>query len=232
VKGPRGFQSGAAGPLSIAGRPVGATEGSMVQRLLAFALLLTGLTFLGAWTWEQLDMRWFQTTQNLRLAELQEARSRSSVSSSSSSARTAREKPGAAAADPPVIGDLIGKIEIGRVGLSAIIAEGTDSRTLRRAVGHVPSTPLPGDAGNVVLAGHRDSFFRALRSVEEGDEIEVTTPGATLRYAVTAIEVVGSEDTDVMWPTKDKSLTLITCYPFHYIGPAPDRYVVRARQLD
>ena len=232
MKGPRGFQSGAAGPLSIAGRPVGATEGSMVQRLLAFALLLTGLTFLGAWTWEQLDMRWFQTTQNLRLAELQEARSRSSVSSSSSSARTAREKPGAAAADPPVIGDLIGKIEIGRVGLSAIIAEGTDSRTLRRAVGHVPSTPLPGDAGNVVLAGHRDSFFRALRSVEEGDEIEVTTPGATLRYAVTAIEVVGSEDTDVMWPTKDKSLTLITCYPFHYIGPAPDRYVVRARQLD
>jgi len=232
VKGPRGFQSGAAGPLSIAGRPVGATEGSMVQRLLAFALLLTGLTLLGAWTWEQLDMRWFQTTQNLRLAELQEARSRSSVSSSSSSARTAREKPGAAAADPPVIGDLIGKIEIGRVGLSAIIAEGTDSRTLRRAVGHVPSTPLPGDAGNVVLAGHRDSFFRALRSVEEGDEIEVTTPGATLRYAVTAIEVVGSEDTDVMWPTKDKSLTLITCYPFHYIGPAPDRYVVRARQLD
>jgi sortase A len=204
----------------------------MLQRLLAIGLLLTGLTFLGAWTWEQLDMRWFQTTQNLRLAELQEARSRSSVSPSTSSGRTAKGKPGAIAADPPVTGDLIGKIEIGRVGLSAIIAEGTDSRTLRRAVGHVPSTPLPGDVGNVVLAGHRDSFFRALRTVEEGDEIEVTTPGATLRYAVTAIEVVGAEDTDVLWPTKEKSLTLITCYPFHYIGPAPDRYVVRARQLD
>jgi sortase A len=204
----------------------------MLQRLLAIGLLLTGLTFLGAWTWEQLDMRWFQTTQNLRLAELQEARSRSSASPSTSSGRTAKGKPGAIAADPPVTGDLIGKIEIGRVGLSAIIAEGTDSRTLRRAVGHVPSTPLPGDEGNVVLAGHRDSFFRALRTVEEGDEIEVTTPGATLRYAVTAIEVVGAEDTDVLWPTKEKSLTLITCYPFHYIGPAPDRYVVRARQLD
>jgi sortase A len=232
VKGPRGFHSGAGGPLSIAGRPVGAREGSMVQRLLAIGLLLTGLTFLGAWTWEQLDMRWFQTTQNLRLAELQKARSRPSVSSSTSSGRTAKEKPEAAAAGPPVTGDLIGKIEIGRVGLSAIIAEGTDNRTLRRAVGHVPSTPLPGDEGNVVLAGHRDSFFRALRTVEEGDEIQVTTPAATLRYAITAIEVVGAEDTDVLWPTKEKSLTLITCYPFHYIGPAPDRYVVRARQLD
>ena len=229
---PRGSWLGAAGPLSIAGRCAGSMDGSTVQRLLAVGLLLTGLTFLGAWTWEQLDTRWFQETQNRRLAELQQTRSSTpkSLTSSSSSATRAKGKP--APTVPPRTGDLIGKIDIGRVGLSAIIAEGTDNRTLRRAVGHVPSTPLPGDDGNVVLAGHRDSFFRALRTVEEGDEIELTTPGATLRYAITSIEVVGAEDTDVLWPTKEKSLTLITCYPFHYIGPAPDRYVVRARQLD
>jgi sortase A len=231
VKRPRGSWIGAAGPLSIAGRPAGSMDGSTVQRLLAIGLLLTGLTFLGAWTWEQLDTRWFQETQNRRLAELQQTRSSApgSLTPSSSSA-TRSAKPGATVL--PHTGDLIGKIDIGRVGLSAIIAEGTDSRTLRRAVGHVPSTPLPGDDGNVVLAGHRDSFFRALRTVREGDEIELTTPGATLRYEITSIEVVGAEDTDVLWPTREKSLTLITCYPFHYIGPAPDRYVVRARQLD
>jgi sortase A len=227
---PRGSGLVAAGPLSIAGRPVGTMEGSTVQRFLAVGLLLTGLTCLGAWTWEQLDMRWFQTTQNRRLAELQ--KTRSSTASTPSASSSSREKEKSAATDLPHTGDLIGKIDIGRVGLSAIIAEGTDNRTLRRAVGHVPSTPLPGDDGNAVLAGHRDSFFRALRTVEEGDEIEVTTPGAKLRYEITSIEVVGAEDTDVLWPTKEKSLTLITCYPFHYIGPAPDRYVVRARQLD
>jgi sortase A len=214
----------------MAGRAAGSRDGSTVQRLLAIGLLLTGLMFLGAWTWEQLDTRWFQETQNRRLAELQQTRSSAPKSSTtSSSSATRKEKP---AATNLHTGDLIGKIDIGRVGLSAIIAEGTDNRTLRRAVGHVPSTPLPGDDGNVVLAGHRDSFFRALRTVQEGDEIELTTPGATLRYEITSIEVVGAEDTDVLWPTREKSLTLITCYPFHYIGPAPDRYVVRARQLD
>src|SRR6185436_3255493 len=101
------------------------------------------------------------------------------------------------APDPPRSGDLIGKIDIDRVGLSAIIAEGTDGRTLRRAVGHVPSTPLPGEDGNVVLAGHRDSFFHGLRSVEEGDRITVTTPDERLEYEITSIEVVGAEDTDV-----------------------------------
>ena len=203
----------------------------MAQRLLAIGLLLTGLVFLGAWTWEQLDARWFQSAQTRRLQDLQlkkaALRSGSTASGSKDESRTK-----GAAPSPPRSGDLIGKIDIARVGLSAIIAEGTDGRTLRRAVGHVPSTPLPGDEGNVVLAGHRDSFFRGLRSVDEGDRIVVTTPDERLEYEVISIEVVGAQDTDVLWPTKEKSLTLITCYPFHYLGPAPDRYVVRARQAD
>jgi LPXTG-site transpeptidase (sortase) family protein len=230
---PRGSFPGAAGPLSIAGRPVGIMEGSMAQRLLAIGLLLTGLTFLGAWTWEQLDARWFQSAQARRLEDLQLRAVAARLAGSSESKRPdgATGETSSPSA-PPHTGDLIGKIDIGRVGLSAIIAEGTDSRTLRRAVGHVPSTPLPGEDGNVVLAGHRDSFFRGLRSVEEGDRIELLTPDRRLRYEITSIEVVGAGDIDVLWPTKERSLTLITCYPFHYIGPAPDRYVVRARQVD
>ena len=194
-----------------------------MQRWIGVGLLLTGLTCLGAWTWEQLDAQLFQRSAGLRLQALQ------ARAASATGRRSATGKPGRTAF---LAGEPIGRIEIDRVGLSAIVAEGTDTRTLRRAVGHVLSTPLPGDDGNVVLAGHRDTFFRPLKSVEEGDRIRVTTPGARVEYEVTSIEVVGPGDVDVMWPTKDRSLTLITCYPFHYIGPAPDRFVVRARQVD
>lgn len=204
----------------------------MAQRLLTIGLLLTGLAFLGDWTWEQLDARWFQSAQSRRLEDLQLHAAASRLAAAPDAKRGDGAPGKATSSAAPQTGDLIGKIDIDRVGLSAIIAEGTDSRTLRRAVGHVPSTPLPGEDGNVVLAGHRDSFFRGLRSVQAGDRIEVLTPDRRLRYEITSMEVVGAEDTDVLGPTKERSLTLITCYPFHYIGPAPDRYVVRARQVD
>jgi len=226
VRRPRGSFLDAAGPLPIFERPVEAKD-SMVQRWLAIGLLLTGLGCMGAWTWEQLDARLFQRSSALRLEALQ-----LKAASIATPGRAPAPKKTRAAGAPIPSGELIGRIEIDRVGLSAIVAEGTDTRTLRRAVGHVPSTPLPGDDGNVVLAGHRDTFFRALKSVEEGDRITVTTPDERMEYEVISIEVVGAGDIDVMWPTKDRSLTLITCYPFHYIGPAPDRYVVRARQVD
>lgn len=223
---PRGsFFEEAAGPLPIFGRPV-ETMSSAAQRWMAIGLLLTGLSFLGAWTWEQLDARLFQRSAAMQLEALQ-ARAASTIPG-----RTRSPGKKASARAPLIGGEPIGRIEIDRVGLSAIVAEGTDTRTLRRAVGHVHSTPLPGDDGNVVLAGHRDTFFRPLRSVEEGDRIQVTMPEGRVEYEVTSIEVVGAGDIDVMWPTKERSLTLITCYPFRYIGPAPDRYVVRARQVD
>ena len=223
---PRGSFLEPAGPSPIFERP-GRVKGSAVQRWLAIGLLVTGLGFLGAWTWQQLDSVFYQRSAGLRLQAL-----RVESASVVPPARGSAPKERRAAREPVPTGDPIGRIEIDRLGLQAIVAEGTDARTLRRAVGHVPSTPLPGDDGNVVLAGHRDTFFRPLKSVEEGDRIRVTTPGERVEYEVTSIEVVGPEDVDVMWPTKERTLTLITCYPFHYIGPAPDRYVVRARQLD
>jgi sortase A len=92
----------------------------------------------------------------------------------------------------------------------------------------VPATALPGEIGNVVLAGHRDSFFRPLKAVREGDKVTLTTPEGTFDYDVTSTEVVGPERTDLVAPSIGPTLTLITCYPFNYVGPAPDRFVVRA----
>jgi sortase A len=125
----------------------------------------------------------------------------------------------------------VGRIEIPRLNLRAIIAEGIDARTLRRAVGHLPGTPRPGDAGNVVLAGHRDTFFRALKDVREDDIVRITTPRGRYEYVVEATAIVEPTRTDVLGATAEPSVTLVTCYPFYLVGDAPDRFVVRARLI-
>ena len=112
-----------------------------------------------------------------------------------------------------------------------MIMEGVDPRTLRRAVGHIPGTPLPGQPGNVALAGHRDTFFRALRNIHEGDEITVQVLSGLYRYRVDSITVVDPEDKQVLNNSDGEILTLVTCYPFTYLGAAPNRFIVRAHQL-
>lgn len=126
----------------------------------------------------------------------------------------------------------IGRLEIPRLRLSAITREGADAATLRRAVGHVPSTALPGQAGNAAFAGHRDTFFRKLRDVRKGDEIVFTTAAGTHRYVVNELRVVQPSDVSVLEPTNSPVLTLVTCYPFNYIGSAPERFIVRASLQD
>jgi sortase A len=108
------------------------------------------------------------------------------------------------------------------------VIEGIESRALRRAVGHVPGTAFPGEAGNVVLAGHRDMHFRPLHDAKPGDELRLVTPDGIFVYGIDSTDVVGPFDTEVMEPTPVPQLTLITCYPFSFVGPAPQRYVVRA----
>jgi len=124
---------------------------------------------------------------------------------------------------------LVGRIDIPRLGLSAIVREGVDKRTLDRAVGHVPRTALPGDAGNIALAGHRDTFFRPLKKIRAGDRISVSTPEGDFSYVVDETRVVKPTEVSVLDPTAEPTLTLITCYPFTFIGAAPNRFVVRAR---
>jgi len=125
----------------------------------------------------------------------------------------------------------IGRIELPRVNLSAVAREGVDERTLDLAVGHVPGTALPGDAGNAAFAAHRDTFFRPLRRVHTGDVVSVTTPRGSYRYLVTSTRVVNPDDVSVLDPTSEPTLTLVTCYPFTYVGSAPYRFVVRAELL-
>jgi sortase A len=125
----------------------------------------------------------------------------------------------------------LGRIEIPRIGLTAMIMEGTDGRTLRRAVGHVPGTPLPGQQGNAAIAGHRDTFFRPLRNIHHDDEINLTTLNGTYRYVVDSAQVVAPEDTQVLDDSNEAVLTLVTCYPFYFVGPAPKRFIVRAHKI-
>jgi sortase A len=129
------------------------------------------------------------------------------------------------------IGAAIGALSIPRVHLSAVVLHGSDARTLRRGPGHLEHSALPGDAGNVVIAGHRDSFFWPLRNIERGDDIFLDTPTGRYRYRVTSLRVVKSHDLSVLEPTDDATLTLITCYPFWVLGNAPDRFVVRAARV-
>jgi sortase A len=122
----------------------------------------------------------------------------------------------------------LGRIEISTIGVAAMILEGTDAKTLRRAVGHIPGTSLPGQRGNVAITGHRDTFFRPLRNIRKNDEIKLTTLSGSYRYEVDSIKVVGPKDMDVLNDSDDAILTLVTCYPFYYVGPAPKRFIVRA----
>jgi sortase A len=128
-------------------------------------------------------------------------------------------------------GSPLGRIEISTIGLAAMIAEGTARRTLQRAVGHIPGTALPGQQGNVAIAGHRDTFFRGLRNIHKDDEITLTTLNGAYRYRVDFTQVVEPEDTEVLDHSDDAILTLVTCYPFYFVGPAPKRFVVRAHRL-
>jgi sortase A len=129
-------------------------------------------------------------------------------------------------------GDVLGEIQVPRLGLSAIVVQGDSPANLRRAVGHLSKSALPGQWGNVALAGHRDTFFRPLRDIQVGDEIRFKTPERSFEYVVESIEVVAPRDIRVLEPSSGHELTFITCFPFHYVGPAPKRFVVRAREVD
>jgi sortase A len=136
-----------------------------------------------------------------------------------------------AAPTPALVeGGAIGEIQIPRLGLSAMVVQGESPAILQRAVGHLADTALPGEPGNVVLAGHRDTFFRPLKRVRAGDAITLKTRDGNFEYRVESTAVVPSSNVDVLEPTGGRTLTLITCFPFSYLGAAPDRFIVRARE--
>lgn len=128
-------------------------------------------------------------------------------------------------------GSPLGRIEISALGMGVMILEGVEPRTLQRAVGHVPGTALPGQTGNVALAGHRDTFFRSLRDIPKDAEITLTTLRGSYRYRVDSTMVVEPQAVEVLADSPDATLTLVTCYPFDFIGHAPKRFIVRAHRI-
>lgn len=126
---------------------------------------------------------------------------------------------------------LIGRLEIQRLGLSVMVMEGDDHRTLRRAVGHIPGTALPGQNGNIALTGHRDTFFRPLRNIRPDDIVTLSTLQGEYRYRVLATRVVNPDNVSVLDPGGNEILTLITCHPFYFVGAAPNRFIVRAERI-
>ena len=131
--------------------------------------------------------------------------------------------------DLPKYGERIGEIAIPRLKLAVPVYEGDDEAILKRGAGHVPHTALPGQPGNVCIAAHRDKFFRALRFIKPRDEIVLDTGQGKMRFVVTSTSIVKPSDVQVLLPAPNRDLTLVTCYPFYYVGHAPKRFVVFCR---
>jgi sortase A len=184
-------------------------------------LLVAGVLALGYSGFVMLDAKLYQAHQTRKFQQQVE------------SAGTLVARAGSATKLPvaPGTDGALGKIEIARIGLAAMIMEGTDGRTLRRAVGHIRGTPLPGEPGNAAIAGHRDTFFRPLRNVRHNDEITLTTLEGSYRYLVDTTQIVPPEDIRALENSGDTTLTLVTCYPFYFVGPAPKRFIVRAHRV-
>lgn len=180
-------------------------------------LLVVGIVLVGYYGYVSAETYLYQAYENRELdAILASAPKRAEVDTSAAPRRT------------PGTGEMIGRVEIPRLDVSAIVRAGSDARTLQLAVGHIPGTALPGENGNMGLAGHRDTFFRRLQYIKPDDDIRVVTPEGVYTYRVERTVVVEPNDVWVLDPTDRSTLTLVTCYPFTYVGSAPQRFIVRA----
>lgn len=181
-------------------------------RWISSLLLLAGTAALAYATYVVLSARYFQVTEAAKFDAL-------------------TVRPNLRPAPRAVVhGSVIGMLEIPRLSVSAIIVQGDSNDILRRAVGHIPGTPLPGQPGNIALAGHRDTIFRPLRKIVAGDLIELRTDTGVLRYRVNSTKIVPPSDVAVLKSRGQNELTLVTCYPFYYVGHAPKRFIVTANE--
>jgi sortase A len=184
-------------------------------------LLVVAIACLGYYTYVSAETYLYQAYENRELDAIL----------ASAPARTAAPAASTRVHPRPANGEIIGRVEIPRLDVSAVVRAGSDARTLQLAVGHIPGTALPGEPGNVGLAGHRDTFFRRLKDIRPDDEIRVETPHGTFAYRVERTVVVEPTDVWVLEESDGSILTLVTCYPFTYVGSAPQRFIVRASLL-
>jgi sortase A len=184
-----------------------------ILKVVQYMLIVTGVGLLGYACATLLSSKYFQAVESANLSKALLY----------------------AHAGPPRVrwtdGATIGRLEIPRLGLSTIIVEGDGKRDLKRAAGHIPGTAFPGQPGNAAVAAHRDTFFRPLRSIRANDEIIVDTLEGSFKYRVSSTKIVGPKQNRVLYPTSEETLTLVTCYPFSFVGPAPERFIVRAKRV-
>jgi sortase A len=195
-------------------------------RWLQRGLAACGVAMLGYCIFVVVDTRVFQERESRTLQHLLEDQPATGADSSQAKLLSPPKIPPAAAAS-----GLIGRVEIARLSLSVMVIEGDDGKTLRRAAGHVPGTALPGQLGNVGITAHRDTFFRPLRNIQMDDVITLTTLQGVYRYRVVSTKVVSPQDVEVLDSTGGEVLTLVTCYPFYFVGAAPNRFIVRAERF-
>ena len=200
------------------------------RRILERGLLIIGLVCLGYFGYVSAETALYQAYETREL---------DAILASVPEARPAPAAPTAPVDDAPppprahpAPGSLLGRLEIPRLHVSAIVRAGSDARTLRLAIGHIGGTALPGEPGNVGLAAHRDTFFRRLGEIRVDDQVRLVTRDGTFTYRVEGTRIVNPRDVWVLDQTDDPALTLITCYPFRYIGSAPQRFIVRAQLVE
>ena len=213
----------------------GAKKGRAMRRRIERALLVLGLLLVGVYV-----VAWLHGSISSRMALWQFENARSAKAASvpggvqhqdslaefklwAPKRVQAYKESLATKADPP-----LGVLQIPRLQLVAPIFEGTDDLTLNRGVGRIEGTAEIGQVGNTGIAGHRDGFFRPLKDIQVGDAIDLQVDDKTAQYKVMQIEIVKPEDTRVLVSTTDPELTLVTCYPFYFVGSAPQRFIVHA----
>jgi len=186
---------------------------------LGSALIIGGALLLGSYFWlrHQADAAQRQAQQSID--RIVTGRPTDSTPATNSPQRGLRR------------GDVVGELTVPRLHLSVMVFEGDDGRILRLGAGHIPRTALPAQGGNVGIAAHRDTYFRPLRFIRPNDTISLKTPRGTLHYTVTNTEIVQPSEVEVLAKAPDRDLTLVTCYPFYYVGGAPKRFIVHARKL-
>ena len=190
-----------------------------VRNWSSLALCATGIGLLTYWCSVVIDAHVFQSRLAHRLETTVASGSVARVHEAHATRREAN------------ISGLVGRLEIPRLGISTMITEGVNEQALDRGIGHVPDTAFPGERGNVGLAAHRDSYFRRLKDVDTGDHVRLRTPDGVTSYEVEWTEIVDPGRIDLLEDTADPALTLVTCYPFNWIGNAPKRFVVRCRPI-
>ena len=205
------------------------TSKPALKRILRWtqgALLTCAIPLLAYCGLELVDSWSFQTAGDAQLEHL--LRERSAASAGWSNAPAPLAEP--VIQVEPVIRNLLGRMEIPRLELSVMVVEGTSRTDLRRAAGHIAGTSLPGTPGNVGIAGHRDRCFRSLRNIRRDDKIVLTTTLGEYHYRVVSTAIVSPTDIEVLDAGNGERLTLITCFPFYFVGDAPERFVVRAER--